>query len=399
MPSARSRLQVYIRRRQKRRKTNTFQRILSSKLLSIMFAMIVFATMGGGFLLYQSSASVDGSAVSGQHYFGIQFGCCPASWGQNRINQALDNAVELGAKWVRVDIYWATIQQAGPNSYEWGDDHFFRAAQARGLRVLAMLAYTPAWNRPASAVGEDESRLDKYGPVDTDAFGRFAKATAEHYKTFGVQHYEIWNEPNVEAYWRPHPDPITYTKLLKSAYSGIKQAQPRATVLAAGTAPSYTQNGNYSPVDFLEKIYLSGGKDSFDALGWHPYTDDLTPPTRNQEWSAWWQMNWATVNGRPHNARSIMRKYGDNKKIWLTEYGTTTSGRGGNDEYGQMVNLAEAFRLVKSYDWTGPLFWYRMRDSAPRGHWNKHHYFGLIRDNGTKKPAWDLYRRMALQSR
>ena len=61
----------------------------------------------------------------------------------------LDAVVDAGGRWLRVDVDWSRVEYE-PGSYDWDHpDAVIEAARARGLAVLALVAYTPAWARPA----------------------------------------------------------------------------------------------------------------------------------------------------------------------------------------------------------------------------------------------------------
>ncbi len=66
-----------------------------------------------------------------------------------QLAQELDGIAATGATYLRVDFYWAGAEPTNGNFY-WGEiERVVNAARARNLKVLAMLAYTPAWARPA----------------------------------------------------------------------------------------------------------------------------------------------------------------------------------------------------------------------------------------------------------
>src|SRR5690348_6541371 len=61
------------------------------------------------------------------------------------LERLLDAAHDAGLGWVRVDFIWAWIEPE-QDRFEWGVyDPIVDAAAARGLSVLAILAYSPAW--------------------------------------------------------------------------------------------------------------------------------------------------------------------------------------------------------------------------------------------------------------
>jgi hypothetical protein len=66
----------------------------------------------------------------------------------------LDGIQATGAKWVRIDFPWSVLEPS-PGVYDWTHvDRVVGAASARGLKVLALPAYTPAWARPGMRHGQ-----------------------------------------------------------------------------------------------------------------------------------------------------------------------------------------------------------------------------------------------------
>jgi hypothetical protein len=329
-------------------------------------------------------ATAAGANPFGPGMFGISTGGTIQDQSARKIGRDLDLIREAGARWVRIDINWAQIQAGGPTSYDWGPiDRVVRAATARELKVLGLIVYTPEWAR---APGADAS----YGP-DPATYAAFANQAVEHYAAMGVHHYEIWNEPNIARFWQPSPDPVAYTHLLKAAYLAIKQADPRATVLTAGTAPSYTDGTNYSPVDFLRGIYDNGGGGFFDAVAHHPYTLPAFPGEAHS-WSGWYQMY-----GTSPSLRSVMTGNGDGgKQIWATEFGAPTNGPSGSyvsaDTQAKMIQ--RAYSLWRDYEWGGPLFTYQHRDFGTSAT-SPENFYGLVRNDYSKKPSFRAYRRQA----
>src|SRR5690606_27133189 len=96
--------------------------------------------------------------------------------------------VAAGAEWVRVDVSWAAVERS-PGEHDWSaTDRVVRAARDRELRILGVLAYSPAW---AVAPGGD----DKTPPGDPGAFAAFAGEAAGRYGD-RVPAWESGNEPN-----------------------------------------------------------------------------------------------------------------------------------------------------------------------------------------------------------
>jgi hypothetical protein len=113
----------------------------------------------------------------------------------------LDDAVALGAKWIRADLCWANIQPISAEAYLWDRfDRVFNAALKRQLTLLPIIAYTPPWSRIAGCSSE------KCPPANADQFATFAERAASRYP--GITTWEIWNEENSQDFWHPHPDPL-----------------------------------------------------------------------------------------------------------------------------------------------------------------------------------------------
>ena len=114
-----------------------------------------------------------------------------------------------------------------------------------------------------------------FAPPTAGQYAWFAHQAASRYAG-GIKAWEIWSEPNAGMYWRPEPDPVRYTELLRGAYLAIKYADPAATVVLGGLANDeslYQPNYAWSaPEHFLQAIYDEGGRPYFDAVSRHPYT-------------------------------------------------------------------------------------------------------------------------------
>ena len=78
------------------------------------------------------------------------------------------------------------------------------------------------------------------------------------------------------------------------------------------------------------------------------------------------------------------------KKIWLTEFGTPTNGPDPHwfvSENQQSQMVSDVIQLYKTYSWAGPLFWYTLKDTGAIPD-NNENFFGLVRYDGSTKPAF-----------
>jgi arabinogalactan endo-1,4-beta-galactosidase len=329
--------------------------------------------------------------------FGISVGNTLYGMPANQLDAELADMKAVGVSWVRVDVGWDDVQAKNALTYDWAKtDAIVSAAKAHGLKLMGTLAYTPGWARPIGC------RSPSCGPALNSNFATFAGQAATRYaQDIGV--WEVWNEPNITKFWQPKPNAAKYADMLKSAYPAIKAANPTAQVLSAGLSPAESQSSNIAPRDFLSALYKAGAKPYFDVLGLHPYSYPA-PSSTNYGWSAWSQMADQSTS-----IRSIMQANGDtDKKIWITEYGAPTAGPGDTagittysdkqdaghvDEELQAYTLQSAVSSITGADWIGGFFWYSYKDLGTDLS-DSENFFGLLRADGTRKPAYDMMRKI-----
>ena len=137
-----------------------------------------------------SPASAATANAYGAEMFGISDGGQMQTEDATSMNRDLDAMAAAGARWLRVDIYWAPVQAAGPDSYDWsGPDRLSRRPPRAGSR---------SWPSSASPRrGRGPPGRTPYLRPDPANYAAFAAKAAAHYAPMGVHAYEIWNEPNI----------------------------------------------------------------------------------------------------------------------------------------------------------------------------------------------------------
>jgi hypothetical protein len=322
---------------------------------------------------------------------GIAYGDTLVWMSDERLARALDDAVDVGAGWIRADLSWDDLEHDGPGKYRWGlFDRVVAAAGQRGLKVLAVLAYTPPWARPAGC------GLPACAPADPAAFARFVSAAVRRYAAKGVHTWEIWNEENI-GFWRPAPDPAAYTKMLRAVSPAVRAADPQARILLGGLAATDTGPMGIAQADFLAAVLKAGGGRLVDAVAYHPYTFPFLASDRTT-----FRTSWEKID----DLRAALVRYGYGRMpIWITETGAPTAGPGGASD-GQpgsinadTTHVTEARQAVIASDvvmtaaarpLVAGVFWYADQDLTflPDSTEN---YFGLRRADGSKKPAYAAF--------
>jgi hypothetical protein len=196
------------------------------------------------------------------------------------------------------------------------------------------------------------------------AFARFAAAAARHFRGQGVV-WEIWNEPNLEQFWKPEPDAQAYARLALETARAVRTADPDAVILAPGSSEF--------PWRFLETVFAAGLLEHIDALSVHPYREQ-PPETAGHDY------------GR---LRALLARYGSPARRLLpivsSEWGYSTA-EGAVSEARQadylsrqwLANLAAGVNVSIFYDW---------RDDGNDAR-DREHRFGTVRRNLEPKPSF-----------
>ena len=293
-----------------------------------------------------------------------------------------------GAQWARITISWAEIEptaDGGLDARRLADyDAQVRAIDAAGMRILVTISDSPAWARPHSPEASTANP-----PTDLAAYRAFVNELTRHFAALGVDAYEVWNEPNLHAFWNS-PDPAGYVRLLKVAYSAIKAADPDAAVVAGSLAP-VRRDG--SPEHFLERMYAAGAKGHFDVLSVHVF------PFGNPRWCERRGRVPRTLKNVcfVEHYRDVQRRFGDSRPIWITEFGYGTEGLWSVPAVRQARWLKHGFSVARRYSYLRAIFWYSFRDLAPAGvpadTWTMS--AGLVRADYSPKPALAAFRQVA----
>ena len=327
---------------------------------------------------------------------GLAFGDQLRRMSDAELATALDDTVDLGASWIRVDVSWAAVQPDSGAAYDWsGTDRVVQAASARGLRVLGILTYTPPWARAPGCV------TFTCPPRDAAQFAAYAGAVAGRYGD-RVSAYEVWNEPNTAKFWTG-PDPAAYGLLLRATVPRIQEAAPGTPVLLGGLAANPGGLGVVLAPDFLARACQEQACAGVAGVGYHPYTFPATAVDTTADLTAWQRMTQPSAWGP--SLRTVMTQVGlGDRRLWLTEYGAPTDGDTAGEapsgcttcvtEQEQAEIVASGISAARAApDVVGAVFVYSWRDLGTGP--SREDHFGLVRTDGSRKPAFDAFARAA----
>jgi len=280
---------------------------------------------------------------------------------------------EAGVGWVRVDFLWDEIEPCeGEFKFE-KYDQIVELCVKNKISILGLLDYCAPW---ATASGQWN-----YPPAENKTFVNYAAKVIGRYKD-KIKYWEVWNEPDSPTYWAAQDGMKRYCSLLKDVYIAAKKADPGCKILNGGLAQGLSS---------VNRLYDLGAKNYFDILNIHFFENPL---------------NKGAIKGvvnYPKLAYKIMQRNGDgDKKIWITEIGCPGVMRGvqaanwwmgkNPSERQQSEWLKEVYTELLKDKFVEKIFWAFFRDR--KEHWsNGVDYFGIVRWNFSKKPAFTSYKR------
>jgi hypothetical protein len=237
--------------------------------------------------------------------------------GYEREASAVDDAVrtassELHAQISRNSLAWNIVEPV-EEERDWSSyDRIVARLRDRDIATLFVLIGSPAWanGRP----GEEGDQF--YVPTDEPAFAewveRYARFASEAARRYHDVRWEVWNEPNDDAFWKPSPNPDRYARLFVAVREAIRQSDPQAQV-ATGGVNNLTVTGpnDVTGMSFLDRVRASGVR--LDVVGVHPYpSGDAAPTARDPG-----QNNLDDVSA----LERWLTEIGEQSRLWITELG------------------------------------------------------------------------------
>jgi len=191
-------------------------------------------------------------------------------WHPEVAQRDLEKIREAGFGWVKQGFAWRDIEGAGKGQLDWSipDRIASQVEGVGGLKLIARLDSDPAWASGQSYPNTQDILMTP--PRKLQDYADFCGAIAARYRG-RIAAYQVWNEPNLAREWGGKaPDPSGYVAMLKACYQAVKRADPQAIVISAGMAPTTRNDAVAMPdTEYLNRMYASGAKPYFDALGAH----------------------------------------------------------------------------------------------------------------------------------
>ena len=189
-----------------------------------------------------------------------------------------------------------------------------------------------------------------------------------------IEAVKIWNEPNNKSHWDPLLDPEwdRFAAMARLAGAAIRAENPRLPRVLGGM----------SPIDpsFIRRLEARGVLEEIDVVAVHGFPLD---------WNLWQIDEW------PAKLDEIAAV--TDKPVWVTEVGVSSFGSEEVQAWGVgktaelLVGRAPRLHWYSLYDL--PATWEattRHREAEGSSYY-RHFHMGLLREDGTPKPALAVY--------
>lgn len=295
----------------------------------------------------------------------------PQALSNTELTKALDLARTAGINTIDVEVHWASLDQGdsggSKRSYNWHYlDRLVSAAKARDMRVTFLLTGTPDWVHPylQETVPDEGNRrwTAPKGATELRHWSNFISDVVGRYKG-RVSHFEIWNEPNLDRFWKPYPDVEEYAALLRAAYLSAKDADPDARIVFGGLSMN-----DLGYLNEYYRIVKASYHDAslhdyfFDVLGVHPYSAEHSPDRYTQD--AILQGKYGEVDANFLGfvrMKELMENQDDQgKSLFLSEYGFSTTHTWMNavPDRRRALYLKRAYELARDVPHVEGLSWF-----------------------------------------
>ena len=286
----------------------------------------------------------------------------------------------VGTSIDRVEVRWDLIEPQ-PDVFDFSQtDALMEDAKQLDYSVLAVVDGTPEWAVTAgqtmgSGVPRDlgAAALLPDGSVNpANPWAVFLATVARRYGT-RVGAWEVWNEPNTAAFWQGSV--ADYAQLLSVSRQVLRHERPNEPVLIGGLVP----DGGQFLTALTHQLCPSGHCQDppYDAVAWHVYNNPNDAP-----------LLAALTN-------DLLGPFGLSPPVWITEANVPVDdpqsppdavvGPDAVSLEQQAAFVVQLYALARAAG-VQTVAMYRASDVDDQGH-----YWGLLRSDGTGRPALFAY--------
>lgn len=225
------------------------------------------------------------------------------------------------------------------------------AAVSRFPRPLLVLGATPQWAARSPNLPHYAPWLgpgSNSAPKEVDQWDRYVREVGLRYKG-RIQHYQVWNEPQLADFWFPYADVPILAKMTSSAHRILKSIDPKNKIVAAPVLPRPSSGGMARAGLYLANLRKCGWPvDVFDC---HIYPEIGKGPRRFK-----WMLDQVQQNLRLLGAPT--------RPLWVTESNYNLLG-GPLPDWKSATYLRATNRIAKRAG-VERIYWYAYSHPDPK---------------------------------
>jgi hypothetical protein len=275
---------------------------------------------------------------------------------------------ELGANTFRDDLYWQNLEQTRGKLVEPQGLIDLQKLLLHGAQHDMKGVIVLTYGNPLYFPGLPKTDGDR------QAFTRYAGWVARGYGK-QVSAFEVWNEWNIGGGSEPRTQGSAedYVKLLRAVRPVLRAEAPGVPVIAGAVANR--------ELGWIKSFADKGGFALCDGFSVHPYNH------HDRDASAEDVVSW--LDGLHREIKSHTKK---SMPLWITEIGWPNhDGEGGSPEAVTAQRLLKMNLLLLSRGYVRGVWWYDLFDDG-HDHAEMEDNFGLIRMDGSRKPAFEAFK-------
>ena len=288
----------------------------------------------------------------------------------------IEKAEELGVKWARLSVDWPSVQDNN------GEYHFeLTDAAIEPLAKKGVKIYLCLHNGHPKFSGGLPPFSKKQGLGHWLAW---VETMVTRYKDH-VDYWEIWNEPNYSAFWKPKPSPKEYARLVESTAPLIRKTDPGCKVISGGVARF--------DLPYLRQLMAEDIAAHIDVLAVHPYNEmpeacvlNIKRPVKTPHW---YEKSSHEASGLMELANSGTKKL----EVWQGECGypsgQNSKGWQGNGPWSENIQAKWLLRraLTDLHFGASVSAYFLLREAVSPTNYESLNHKGLIHfgNSGLKK--------------
>ena len=215
---------------------------------------------------------------AGEKAMRLSIGCETLDRDYWAFDRGFESLKELSPGWARIQSGWAKCEKSpGVYEFEWLD-HVVKQLLSIGIRPWICVCFgNPAYYGKETWVRTCPLLLS---PEITAAWERYLETLSARYKGL-VDHFEIWNEPDLAWGESEIDGKYLYGEFVKLSSRALRRGNADAFIIGGSVACGLRNSTRYGGFALAERFFSSGAKEFIDAYSYHSY--DVFPELVQRE--------------------------------------------------------------------------------------------------------------------